>query len=120
MFGAIAGPGKYIPSNTHFDTTRANIENTGCLAVDLVTSEASDPENTHPFKGNMDIKALDEFIQRVGAANIPVVMITITNNTGGGQPVSMKNMKVYNNIVCQEKNGFATSIQSLLYALYRR
>ena len=93
LFSVIAGPGKFIPSNTHFDTTRAHIQATGCTAADMVTPEADDSEDC-PFKGNMDIKALEKFIAKVGANNIPVVMMTITNNTGGGQPVSMKNMKV--------------------------
>ena len=67
---------------------------TGCKAVDFVTPAASHPDKYHPFKGNMDVEALEDFILEVGVQNIPVVMITITNNTGGGQPVSMKNMKV--------------------------
>lgn len=94
LFSVIAGSGKFIPSNTHFDTTRAHIEATGCKAVDMVTAEADNPEAS-PFKGNMDVQALESFIRKVGPTNVPVVMMTITNNTGGGQPVSMKNMKVY-------------------------
>jgi len=101
LFSVIGDETKFIPSNTHFDTTRANIECTGCKAVDFVTPAASDPEKYHPFKGNMDVQALEDFILEVGAENIPVVMITITNNTGGGQPVSMQNMKEVS-AVCQK------------------
>lgn len=93
LFGILAKPGKYIPSNTHFDTTRANIEYQGAEAVDLVIDEAKDPESLHPFKGNIDVKKLKNFIQEKGSENIPVCMLTITNNSGGGQPVSLDNIK---------------------------
>lgn len=88
-----AGKGKFIPSNNHFDTTRANIEFNGAVAVDLVIEEGKHPEVIHPFKGNMDTKKLDEFMKKHGKENIPVCMITVTNNTGGGQPVSMENIR---------------------------
>ena len=93
LFTAIGGKGKVIPSNTHFDTTRANIEYTQAEGVDLVIAEGKDPSSLHPFKGNMDLVALEEFINKTGVANIPVVMMTITNNSGGGQPVSLENLK---------------------------
>ncbi len=93
LFTAIGGEGKLIPSNTHFDTTRANIEYSKAEAVDLVIPEGRDPSSLHPFKGNMDLVALEEFINKTGVANIPVVMMTITNNSGGGQPVSLENLK---------------------------
>lgn len=93
LFSIIGGKGKFIPNNTHFDTTRANVEFSGAEAVDLQTEEGKRPDVIAPFKGNMNIPALDAFIQRTGAANIPVCMITVTNNSGGGQPVSMQNIR---------------------------
>lgn len=93
LFTLVGGKGKYIPNNSHFDTTRANIEFSGAEAVDLPTEEGRDPDVVADFKGNMDVKALEEFILKVGAENIPLCMLTITNNSGGGQPVSMKNIR---------------------------
>lgn len=93
LFSIIGGKGKYILNNTHFDTTRANIEYTGATAVDLVIEEGKNPALDYPFKGNMDIAKLEQFIIDKGKENIPLVMITITNNSGGGQPVSMQNIR---------------------------
>ncbi len=93
LFSIIGGPGKYIPNNTHFDTTRANVEFSGAVAVDFLTEEGKRPDVIAPFKGNMNIPALEEFIQRTGPENIPVCFITVTNNSGGGQPVSMHNIR---------------------------
>lgn len=93
LFTIIGGEGKYIPNNTHFDTTRANVEFTGAEAVDLLNEIGKKPEVRADFKGNIDVDKLEEFIKKVGRENIPVVMITITNNSGGGQPVSMQNIK---------------------------
>ena len=99
LFGLLSKPGKYIPSNTHFDTTRANIEYSGGEAVDLVIPEGKDPQNLHPFKGNIDLMQLEKFIQKTGAENIPICMLTVTNNSGGGQPVSMENIRKTKDIV---------------------
>ncbi|MFH1052100.1 MAG: tryptophanase [bacterium] len=93
LFTLIAGEGKYIPNNTHFDTTRGNIEYTKAKAVDFVTAIGKQPDKIADFKGNMDLPALEKFIKKIGAQNIPVCMLTITNNTGGGQPVSMQNIR---------------------------
>ena len=93
LFTVVANATHSIPNNTHFDTTRANVESQGADAVDLVIEEGRHPELEHPFKGNMDIAALERFIEERGVENIPLCMLTITNNSGGGQPVSMENIR---------------------------
>jgi tryptophanase len=93
LFELVGGKGKVIPNNAHFDTTRANAEHSGAEAVNLPIPEAADPGSRHPFKGNMDVARLEALIQNVGAARIPLVMMTITNNTSGGQPVSLENIR---------------------------
>ncbi|MCZ2460208.1 MAG: tryptophanase [Chitinophagales bacterium] len=103
LFSIIGGKGKYIVSNTLFDTTRANIEFSGAEGVDLLCEEGKLPEVPAPFKGNMNVEALKKFIKEKGAANIPLCVITVTNNSGGGQPVSMQNIKEVKK-VCTENN----------------
>lgn len=93
LFANIVSPGKTVLNNTHFDTTRANVETNGGEAVDLVIPEGRQPRTIHPFKGNMNLEALREAIQRIGPEHIPCVMMTVTNNSGGGQPVSMANIR---------------------------
>jgi tryptophanase len=93
LFGLLAEKGKVIPSNTHFDTTRANIEARGAEAVDCLVPEGTNPADSHPFKGNIDLGRLEELIRESGAENVPLCMLTVTNNSCGGQPVSMENIR---------------------------
>jgi len=98
LFSVLCKPGHVIPNNTHFDTTRANIEFTGAEAVDLPLAEAADTQARIPFKGNMDVDALERLIAERGRERVPLVMITVTNNSGGGQPVSMANIEAVREI----------------------
>ncbi|MDE3058677.1 MAG: tryptophanase [Bacteroidota bacterium] len=93
LFSIVGEKGRFIPNNTHFDTTRANVEFSGAEAFDFPTEEGVHPDVVAPFKGNMNLHALEQFIREKGAANIPLCMITVTNNSGGGQPVSMENIR---------------------------
>ena len=93
LFGSLVKKGDFVPSNIHFDTTRANVEYLGADAVDLVRPAAYDPDSDLPFKGDLDVGRLKKFIETKGTTRIPLVMMTVTNNSGGGQPVSLKNIK---------------------------
>ena len=93
LFSVLIEPDSIVPNNTHFDTTRANIEFVGGKPVDLPCAEASDLDSDYPFKGNMDVEALQALVSAEGSEHIPVIMVTITNNSGGGQPVSMANIR---------------------------
>src|SRR5512136_1746544 len=101
LFSVMCRKGDVVPNNTHFDTTRANVEFVGAEAVDLPIAEGKQPATLHPFKGNMDVAALEALIQRVGRQRVPLVMLTVTNNSGGGQPVSMENVKAVS-AVCRK------------------
>jgi tryptophanase len=103
LFSILGGPGKYFVSNTLFDTTRANIEFSGAEGIDLICNEGKHPSIPAPFKGNMDIVALNHFITEKGAENIPLCIITVTNNSGGGQPLSMENIKAVRAICNQHQ-----------------
>lgn len=93
LFTVVGGPGKFIPNNTHFDTTRANVEFSGSTAVDLPVPVALETDKQADFKGDIDLNKLEELIVKVGADNVPLCMLTVTNNSVGGQPVSMKNIR---------------------------
>src|SRR6266849_1581678 len=98
LFSVMCKKGDVVPNNTHFDTTRANCEFVGAQALDLPTPEALEPSRVHPFKGDMDTARLEELIQHAGRERIPLAMLTVTNNSGGGQPVSMANIRAVKEI----------------------
>ncbi len=101
LFSVVAERGMVIPNNNHFDTTRANIEYQGCEALDLVIDEGLVPASEHPFKGNLNVDKLRALIAERGREQIPLVLLTVTNNSGGGQPVSMANIQAVS-AVCRE------------------
>jgi len=114
LFSVLCRKGQVIPSNAHFDTTRANIEFHGARAVDLPSPEAADTQARLPFKGNMDVPALRQLIAREGAGRIPLIMLTITNNSGGGQPVSMANIREVSEVARQ--NGIPFYLDACRFA----
>jgi tryptophanase len=114
LFSVMCKKGHVVPNNTHFDTTRANCEFVGARALDLPVPEAKEPARVHPFKGNMDTGRLAEAIEREGAKQIPLVMLTVTNNSGGGQPVSMENIRAVK-AIC-EKHGIPLYIDACRFA----
>jgi tyrosine phenol-lyase len=114
LFSVMCRPRQVVPNNTHFDTTRANVEATGAEAVDLPLPEGLKPSSTHPFKGNMDVDALEALIERVERERVPLVMLTVTNNSGGGQPVSMANARAVS-AVCR-RHGIPLYFDACRYA----
>jgi tryptophanase len=114
LFSVLVRDGQTIPSNTHFDTTRANIEVCGAEALDLVVEEASDPYCDDPFKGNIDVAKVENLIREKGRENIPIAMITLTNNSGGGQPVSLENLTAYHKLL--DRHGIPLFIDACRFA----
>jgi len=105
LFNIVGGEGKIIPNNTHFDTTRANVENSNAEALDILIDEGKDSSSLHPFKGNMNLDKLETLLE-TNHENVPIVMVTVTNNSGGGQPVSMANIKAVSKICKKYEKPF--------------
>lgn len=114
LFSTVCKSGDLVPNNTHFDTTRANIEYQGAQAVDLLIPEGHQPFLDYPFKGNMDVAGLERLIQERGRANIPLVMLTITNNSAGGQPVSLANIRAVKQVL--DRHGLPLYIDACRFA----
>jgi len=114
LMNVIARPGDVIPNNTHFDTTRAHVEHVGAEARDLPSPESKNPSEPHPFKGNMDLGALAELLERKDRPRIPAIMLTVTNNSGGGQPVSMANARAVSELA--HRHGIPLIIDACRFA----
>jgi tryptophanase len=107
-------PDDVVPNNNHFDTTRANVERTGALAVDLVIPEGRRPATIHPFKGNVDVGRLESLVEEVGRKRVPLIMVTVTNNSGGGQPVSLANLRAVR--VVADRHGIPVFLDACRFA----
>ena len=114
LFNTVCSAGQTVPSNSHFDTTRANIAYLGADPVDLPCAESKNLGDVHPFKGDMDLEALDRLLTERGPDNVPLVMLTITNNSGGGQPVSMANIRATSEIC--HRHGLPLYIDACRFA----
>jgi tryptophanase len=114
LFAEAVAPGQVVPNNTHFDTTRANVEAQGAEALDLACPEAADLHSMAPFKGNIDIDALERRLTELGPEKVPLVMVTITNNSGGGQPVSLANLRA-TRAVC-DRHGIPLILDACRFA----
>jgi tryptophanase len=114
LFSVMCKKGDMVPNNTHFDTTRANCEFVGAQALDLPCAESAEPSRVFAFKGNMDTERLEDLIGRVGAKKVPLVMLTVTNNSGGGQPVSLENIRRVKSIC--KKHGIPLYLDACRFA----
>ena len=114
LFSTVLHDGDYIPSNNHFDTTRANVEHQHSNALDLVIDEGKDPQSEFPFKGNIDLNKVEDVIKKHGPGKVPLGMLTVTNNAGGGQPVSMANIKAYSELL--HKHNIPMYLDACRYA----